>query len=165
MIGSKRCRPVRDIGTPPFGSDHRLLPSSSTQSTPIQNSQITKISQRPTKRVTLCPPRSSVSSVSPSHHHQQRHGQAQERSNAGPHVSSEGDIQPENDNVVEEREEADSLNEVVMCVDMRDRGTVGCCYYVARDQKLCVMADVAYGGVEVIEICRLYHKSMSRLCC
>jgi len=42
-----------------------------------------------------------------------------------------------------------------MCVDMRDRGTVGCCYYVARDQKLFVMADLIYGGIEVIDTCSL----------
>ena len=74
-------------------------------------------------------------------------------------------MQPEDDNVIEEREDADSLNEVIMCVDMRDRGTVGCCYYVARDQKLYVMADVAYGGVEVIDSCGLCHLTLSYLCC
>lgn len=54
----------------------------------------------------------------------------------------------EQENVAE-----DSLNEVVMAVDLRDRGTVGCCYYVARDEKLYFMEDVKCGGWEVIESC------------
>ena len=68
------------------------------------------------------------------------------------HLPSD-DIYPEDDNVIQDREDADSLNEVVMCIDMRDRGTVGCCYYVARDQKMFVMSDVSYGGVEIVETC------------
>jgi DNA mismatch repair protein MSH5 len=47
----------------------------------------------------------------------------------------------------------DSLNEVVMAVDLRERGTVGCCYYVAREEKLYFMEDVKCGGVEVVDTC------------
>ncbi|KAL6718082.1 chaperone ATPase hsp78 [Lecanora helva] len=74
---------------------------------------------------------------------------------AGRKASPERSIDPEDDRVVEEREDADSLNEIILCVDMRNRGTVGCCYYVAREQKLYVMAEVAYGGIEVIQTCEL----------
>lgn len=45
----------------------------------------------------------------------------------------------------------DSLNEVVMAVDLQHRDTVGCCYYVARDEKLYFMEDVHYGGADVID--------------
>jgi DNA mismatch repair protein MSH5 len=47
----------------------------------------------------------------------------------------------------------DALNEVIMAVDLRERGTVGCCYYVARDEKLCFMEDVKFGGVDVVDSC------------
>lgn len=47
----------------------------------------------------------------------------------------------------------DALNEVIMAVDLRERGTVGCCYYVARDEKLCFMEDVKFGGVDVVDTC------------
>ncbi|KAL9092316.1 MAG: hypothetical protein Q9165_004490 [Trypethelium subeluteriae] len=47
--------------------------------------------------------------------------------------------------------DADVLNEVVMAVDVRDRGDVGCCYYVARDEKLYFMEDVKLGGVDVVD--------------
>ncbi|KAI4125623.1 MAG: hypothetical protein LQ338_004150 [Usnochroma carphineum] len=52
---------------------------------------------------------------------------------------------------IDEREEDDSMNEVIMAVDLRGRGTVGCAYYVAREEKLYMMEDIRFGGIEVIE--------------
>lgn len=51
-------------------------------------------------------------------------------------------------------EEADHLNEVIMAIDLRDRGTVGCCYYVAMEEKLYLMEDVKHGGLEVVQACK-----------
>lgn len=45
----------------------------------------------------------------------------------------------------------DSLNEVVMAVDIRNKGTVGCSYYVAREEKLYFMEDMKLGGTAVVE--------------
>lgn len=45
----------------------------------------------------------------------------------------------------------DTLNEVVMAVDLLSRGTVGCCYYVARDERMYFMEDIQFGDVEIIE--------------
>jgi DNA mismatch repair protein MSH5 len=45
----------------------------------------------------------------------------------------------------------DTLNEIVMAVDMTARGAVGCCYYVARDEKLYFMEDVQLGDVNVVD--------------
>lgn len=45
-------------------------------------------------------------------------------------------MQPENDAEVKEREDSDSLDEVIMAVEMRERGTVGCAYYLPREQTL-----------------------------
>lgn len=74
-----------------------------------------------------------------------------------PHLPSteqlDGGISPERDAEINEREEDDSMNEVVMAVDLRDRGTVGCAYYVAREQKLYMTEDVRLGGIEVISMC------------
>ena len=50
-------------------------------------------------------------------------------------------------------EDADYLNEVIMAIDLRDRGTVGCCYYVAMDEKLYLMEDVKHGGLEIVQAC------------
>lgn len=38
-----------------------------------------------------------------------------------------------------------------MAVDMRERGTVGCSYYVAAEEKLHFMEDVKLGGIEVVD--------------
>lgn len=51
-------------------------------------------------------------------------------------------------------EDADHLNEVIMAIDLRDRGTVGCCYYVAMEEKLYLMEDVKHGGLEIVQACK-----------
>jgi hypothetical protein len=45
----------------------------------------------------------------------------------------------------------ESLDEIVMAVDMKPRGTVGCAYYVAAQEKLYFMEDIELGGPDVIE--------------
>lgn len=46
--------------------------------------------------------------------------------------------------------DVDALGEVIMAVNMAERGTVGCAYYVARDEKLYFMEDVVMGGADVV---------------
>jgi len=58
------------------------------------------------------------------------------------------------DNIAELGLDADSFSEVVMAVDIRDRGTVGCSYYAAREEKLYFMEDVKLGGPDVVEACK-----------
>lgn len=64
---------------------------------------------------------------------------------------SESADAPEDDASNQELEVDDSLDQVIMAVDMRDKGTVGCCYYVAKEEKLYLMDDVKYCGIEVID--------------
>jgi DNA mismatch repair protein MSH5 len=45
----------------------------------------------------------------------------------------------------------DTLGEVIMAVDLTPRETVGCCYYVARDEKLYFMEDIQCGDVDVVD--------------
>lgn len=45
----------------------------------------------------------------------------------------------------------DEDQEVIMAVDVTDRGSIGCAYYVARDEKLCMMEDIQLGGVEMVD--------------
>ncbi|KAL8781285.1 MAG: hypothetical protein Q9194_000480 [Teloschistes cf. exilis] len=59
--------------------------------------------------------------------------------NVGQHGRENG---PERDADIDEREENDFLNETIMALDLRDRGTVGCAYYVAREEKLYMLEDV-----------------------
>lgn len=52
---------------------------------------------------------------------------------------------------VQRDEDDDALNEVVMAVDMRSHGTVGCAYYIARDEVLYLMQDAQLGGKDLID--------------
>ncbi|KAF2866754.1 muts domain V-domain-containing protein [Massariosphaeria phaeospora] len=53
-------------------------------------------------------------------------------------------------------ESVDALDEVIMAADLRNPDTVGCCYYVAREEKLYFMEDAKFGGIDVIDALRLY---------
>lgn len=67
--------------------------------------------------------------------------------------SFNGDVRPEarrSGRLVEE-EDQDMLSEVIMAVDVAKRGTVGCAYYVAREEKLYFMEDVQHGGADVVD--------------
>lgn len=50
----------------------------------------------------------------------------------------------------------DSINETIMAIDMRDYGTIGCAYYVARDEKLYLMEDVKLGNVDLADTLKLH---------
>lgn len=93
------------------------------------------------------PPTSRAASLNSSH----RAASTALSSRAGSTAPSDHEVRPEDEADIEEREENDALNEVVMAVDLRDRGTVGCCYYVAREEKLYFMEDVKHGGLDVID--------------
>ena len=49
----------------------------------------------------------------------------------------------------------DFLDEIVMALDVRDRDTLGCCYYSAAEEKLFVMQDVRSGGQELVDKCKM----------
>jgi DNA mismatch repair protein MSH5 len=66
-------------------------------------------------------------------------------------------IDAEEERSVHDREESDHLNEIIMALDTKNRGTVGCCYYVAREEKLYFMEDAKLGGLNVIDACKSAH--------
>ena len=51
-----------------------------------------------------------------------------------------------------EREVDESNDEIVMAVDMRDRASIGCCYYVAAKETLYLMADIKSAGLDIIDL-------------
>lgn len=57
--------------------------------------------------------------------------------------------------------EDDSLDDVIMAVDMKGRDSLGCCYYVAREERLCLMEDVKLGSLDMIET-RMHLPLLSR---
>lgn len=61
----------------------------------------------------------------------------------------------ETDAEIRDREGSDNMNEIIMAVDMKERGTIGCAYYIAREEKLCLMEDIKMGGLEIIDTLKL----------
>lgn len=47
--------------------------------------------------------------------------------------------------------DVDALEEVIMGINVTDRGTVGCAYYVAREETLYFMEDAKLGGGDIVE--------------
>jgi DNA mismatch repair protein MSH5 len=50
----------------------------------------------------------------------------------------------------------DTFNEIIMAVDITPRGMVGCCYYVAKDERLFFMEDIQFGDVDVVDALRAF---------
>jgi hypothetical protein len=46
-----------------------------------------------------------------------------------------------------------TTDEVFMALDVRERSTVGCAYYVAREEKLYLMQDCKFGDLTTIDTC------------
>ena len=49
-------------------------------------------------------------------------------------------------------EEDESLSERIMALDMRNRGNIGCCYYVAQHEALYLLEDIRSAGLETIDL-------------
>lgn len=47
----------------------------------------------------------------------------------------------------------DTLNEIIMAVDLGTKGSVGCSYYVARDEAMYFMEDVKLGDIDIVDAC------------
>jgi DNA mismatch repair protein MSH5 len=90
------------------------------------------------KRVSFSPSRSHNSSHSaPS----LNHGEAGE-------IESDSDIQ--------RREDEDAMNEIVMAIDMKNKGTLGCAYYIAREERLCLTEDIKMASLDIIDTLKLH---------
>lgn len=66
---------------------------------------------------------------------------------------------------IEIPDEDDDFDMVVMAIDVRGRGKVGCSYYVAREEKLYLMEDISLGGLEIVDLrrpCTYFSKWRSR---
>ena len=57
---------------------------------------------------------------------------------------------------IQEREDADELNEIIMAIEMTKRGSIGCAYYIAREQKLWLMEDIKMAGFEVVDTLKVH---------
>lgn len=55
-----------------------------------------------------------------------------------------------NGGLLQELDDED-LCQVIMAIDIKDRGTVGCSYYNAQEEKLYILEDIARGGKDIID--------------
>lgn len=53
----------------------------------------------------------------------------------------------------EEEKDDDDLDQVIMGVDVRDAGTVGCSYYSAQNETLYILGDMRSGNAELVDLC------------
>ncbi|EPS25691.1 hypothetical protein PDE_00625 [Penicillium oxalicum 114-2] len=49
----------------------------------------------------------------------------------------------------------EELGHVIVAVDIKDQGTVGCAYYVAENETLFLLGDGRFGGMDAIDTCHL----------
>ena len=50
----------------------------------------------------------------------------------------------------------DVFDQVIVAIDTRDSGTVGCSYYSAREEKLYLLGDMQSSGTDVIETSMIF---------
>lgn len=59
----------------------------------------------------------------------------------------------------EEYPDVELLSEIIMAVNLTDRGAIGCAYYVAQTETLYFMEDVQMGDAEMVDSCKHFLES------
>lgn len=125
-------------------------PGSVASASPTALSQLSRhFAQTPRENAARYPPTSRTAPVSL--HQLAASGP---RSRAYSIASSTPAIEAEDEVAIHEREDNDFVNEVVMALDLRNRDTVGCSFYVAKEEKLYLMSDIKFGGLDIVDICQ-----------
>ena len=148
MIAAKRRRDGTVATAPTVSQSNYSGGSSFVQSSPLSEFQRSRHpQQRPTKNVKLHPPKNDTHASAPSSHPHPayRHSSTSSVAASAFNVAIE--------NKTEGQDEDIDPDEIIMCVDMRDRGTVGCCYYESSTGSLHLVEDIKYGGLEVVDTC------------
>ncbi|KAF3000149.1 MutS protein msh5 [Curvularia kusanoi] len=95
---------------------------------------------------------SGPGSVSSQHHLDHPRPSARQ---AESHNTSPGALEDDATTEIDNNDD-DILSEVIMAIDMTLRGTVGCCYYVAREEKLYFMEDIQIGDVNTVDTLKTF---------
>lgn len=149
MNAAKRRRGKAFAATPTVHQSNDSRASSFIQTSPLSHIQRAKpLQQRPTQRIGLHLPRQhTCTNAPPSHTHPTC------RDSRFPSVTASGVDVAEEDGTEGKQEDDSDLDEVIMCLDMRERGTVGCCYYESCTGSLRLVEDVQYGGLDLVDTC------------
>lgn len=43
-----------------------------------------------------------------------------------------------------------------MAIEMKERGSIGCAYYIAREEKLCLMEDMKMAGLKIVDTLKIH---------
>ena len=149
MNAAKRRRDESVAATSTVNRSNDSRASSFDQSSPLCHFQQTKrLQQRPTQRIGLHIPdklshcSDSPFPIRPASHHPQISYTAASVVNVTQEDRAEGG--PEEDSITDE---------VIMCVDVRERGAVGCCFYESSTGSLHMVEEIQCGGLDVIDTC------------
>ena len=171
---SESCAPHRNI---PWSFPHLLLRRSvqynhclpllasvsmpsSRASSAARSRRGTSIHGRRQSSISSHSSRSSLPKKATSHWqsgaHQKRHTTASITPLSQP-ASTVGSVtpQPVHRRPPRDSDDADEIQgHVIMAVDVKEKGKVGCTYYISREERLLCMEDSLKGGIEMIERCR-----------
>ena len=154
MNAAKRRRDKNIATTPTVNQSNDSRASSFNQSSPLCHFHQTKrLRQQPSQRIGLQLPEKrsrcsvSLSPICPASRHSHISYAAASVVDVAQEDRAEGGPEEDND-----------PDEVIMCVDMRERGTVGCCYYESSTGSLHLVEDVQCGGLDVIDTRRCIPK-------
>ncbi|KAK6958086.1 hypothetical protein Daesc_000879 [Daldinia eschscholtzii] len=100
---------------------------------PYQSSPLPQHPQR--RRLSLRPPSSQIPSNNSTH--------------------PEDDDNSRVDDVLSD-EDADALREIILAIDMKENGSLGCAYYIAIDETLFLLEDIAMSGMDLVETLLLH---------
>jgi DNA mismatch repair protein MSH5 len=81
---------------------------------------------------------------------------SQSYSSQGPTLGHGKARETESDADIQRREDADAMNEIIMAIDMKNRGTLGCAFYIAREEKLCLMEDIKMAELDIVDTLKLH---------
>ncbi|KAI9924802.1 MutS protein msh5 [Aspergillus wentii] len=76
---------------------------------------------------------------------------ASQKSSGSREIQPSSTLEPVLDIGVAEQSTDDDLEQVIVAIDMRDSGTVGCSYYSAQEEKLYLLGDIKSAGNEMID--------------
>lgn len=121
-------------------------------SNPSHSTQSNRNSSHASSRTVSAPSLSSPQL--PAHPHRQR------LSMRPRHRTSSAPIHEDEQNETPERllspDDADALNETIMAIDIKSNGNLGCAYYIASQETLYLLEDVAMASSDLVETLLLH---------
>ncbi len=147
--------PIKQLSK--MGFKRRRLNSKASSSRSGASSRQPSSRPQPFARLSSNPPPHSTTALSGPAQHRLSLEPSSSSPRSGPRFQDEDVARAsESDAEIQAREDSDDMNEIVMAVDMREKGTIGCSYYVAREEKLYLMQDIKMAGLDIIDTLKIH---------